>query len=233
MESIIDFKNININSISLEIKSKRYIINYNHADLYILTPILNLPYGLNSKFKKNFIDLNLNVDNNETQIFRSKIINLEKKIRDEYDLKKKFNASDNYNRTFNSNIKKISNEEFLRLKINNNTEKDFPDIFFNSNQKIIDFNLDNLNRSYCSFLLRIRGIWEFKDNYGIYIDIINIYIDEIKCFNKYSFISDDDDTNTNEQEKKKNLNNTFCIKNNLEDEFDIIDNKDSLEIINS
>lgn len=228
MESIINYKDINPKKLSIEFKKNKFMVEYYDNKFNFNTPSLFLPHGINQNYKSHFIDVCINVDNNDTQLFRSKIIAIEKIIEEEYYLKKKIYSSKDYKRKFISNIKK--NQEYLKLKIKQSDNKYLLDIYHDSNQKKINFNYKLLNQSFCSFLLSIGDIWEYENSWGYNLYINHIYIYIIKDLIEYSFISDDEDDNYS-----INSNDNYILndENNIDEKQlfnEIIDNKNSLEI---
>lgn len=213
MESIIKFNELDSNNVNLEYKKNKLLITYANTELYLYTPITYLPFGVNTTYSNHFIDISLSTDNNDIQIFSNQLLNLEKKFQEEYLIKRSLLNTNKTNFIFTSNIKRKNGfSKFLRSKIYKKNDDYDTEIYYENNIPLNNFQFDKLKESFCSFLLKITGIWEMNDKWGYNVRIVHIYINQIKELLNYSFLSDNEDDENN--------NNT----NSSLDSIDIDDN---------
>tara|TARA_B110000858_G_scaffold190579_1_gene238715 strand:- start:267 stop:953 length:687 start_codon:yes stop_codon:yes gene_type:complete len=132
--------------------------------IYIQTPSLFVPFGINNTSKENIILSLINKNNDKTII---KFIDLLNKIDQLISFKFK-----------NKKINPIIKRDKIKLKINHC-------LFFDENKKKIESIPNNV---YGIFIINFYGLWELKDNIYIHLNLSQAKLSIPSVLSEYSFI---------------------------------------------
>jgi hypothetical protein len=161
-----------------------YPIKYLLKDLVIQTPIIYIPFGINSYNNKKYLDISLlnNDTDSDMKLFKKMIEHINKISIKKINRKIKFINS----------IKKSPSSFYsdrLRLCINEKI------LVFNDQKTKISFDCIQ-QKLYSKLLISPKCIWRSPTNFGITWDILQMKIYDKLILYEYSFI-DDEDNNSN------------------------------------
>ena len=161
-------------------------IKYMLKDLIIQTPIIYIPFGINSYNNKKYLDISLlNIESDPEMIeFKQFICNINelviKKIKT---IKRKNNKKI---MSFKNSLKKTSNSFFpdrVRLSISESI------LVYNDYKRKISFDCIQ-PKMYCKMLISPKCIWYSERDYGIVWNTLQVKIYDKVILDEYSFIDD-------------------------------------------
>jgi hypothetical protein len=179
-----------------------YSIKYILKELVVQTPILYIPFGINSYNNKKYLDVSLLNSNTDPEIK-----NLKKFIKNINNLvKKKINEETSKKRNkklgFIDSLKKTNNSfypERVRCTIDDRI------LVYNDQKMKVSFDCIQ-SKLYSKFLITPKCIWKSKTNFGINWDILQVKIYDKLILYEYSFL-DEETSKSNETNEYDRINN--------------------------
>ena len=174
-------------------------IKYILKDLIIQTPIIYIPFGINSYNNKKYLDISLlNIESDTEMIeFKKFICNINELV-----IKKiKTIRTKNHKNimSFKNSLKKTSNSFFpdrVRLSISESI------LVYNDYKRKISFDCIQ-PKIYCKMLISPKCIWYSKKDFGIVWNILQVKIYDKLILDEYSFI----DNHPNKETINSNFEN--------------------------
>lgn len=147
-----------------------YPIKYNKKQLVFQTPKLYVPFGIQERNDKQYIELsfiNKNNDNN-IKIFMNNIHKIENKIKIKFKTK---------------NIIDIIKDDKIKLKI-------IKCLYFDSHKNLIHNIHSNI---YGKFIINIPGMWEYDNTLFFQLNLLQAMVDIPLYLTNFSFIDDENE----------------------------------------
>ena len=176
----IDIKNISIKkNININNNLITYPIKYNNKNLIIQTPIVYLPFGINTFNNKKYIDISFINSNNDKQMcdFKNKIVSINNLLKRKLSKKIKF-------------ISSFKSTEYYPDRLKLSFQDDI--LIFNESKHLISIDYIK-SKIYTKLLIIPQFLWKNDSNNssGIVWNILQIKVYSKPILDTYSFIDDD------------------------------------------
>lgn len=188
-------------------------IKYMLKDLIIQTPIIYIPFGINSYNNKKYLDISLlNIEcDPEMKEFKKFICSMNEQVKKK--IKSKFKKGKHL-MTFKNSLKKTTNNFFpdrIRLSINENI------LVYNDFKRKISFDCIQ-PKIYSKMLISPKCIWFTNKDFGIVWNILQVKIYDKLILDEYSFIDDDQKQDQNQNENKNHTQTQQYVDKDLEND---------------
>lgn len=185
MESIIDFSKLTLEAITVTLKNKYIYIKYNGQSLLIKTPIMISPFGIININNNYYLDLSLQNDNTNVDIFYQWIRNFESRLQILVQSEDPELKAEDFVSCIKNNCDCNGN---LRTKIDYQKQSLLFDISYNNQ---IDKSLvDKLKKSSLYCLLKCQPIWRLNNKWGYSWKVLKIFVKNIHPLNDYAFVDE-------------------------------------------
>ena len=205
MESILNFNKLTTEPISVLAKNKVFYIKYNYQTLFLKTPLMISPFGINKNQNNYYLDLSLDKETTNIAFFYQWLQEFESKVK--YLLKEV--DPELIDNNFVSCIK-YNGDSFKNLRTKVDSKNG--DTKINIHSKYQDKDLSKKlkqGKMYC--LLKCQSVWKMNGKWGYSWRVEDIFVKEINLFSGYAFREISKTHSTEDETIEQDLNDSIDI----------------------